>query len=165
MIAASVVNGGGLEVRRLQDVVVSLIPWRAAIGSFGPDGWEMAEAVAEFDSGQLGLSPEEREEDGDVVEEAGPDDDGVVESEYDKLDVPGTVRKDVVDVTATPVLVASLAVLLRFCASRRICSSCSISDSRIASITMSFWVLVEWSKVGNANSHLLDLDQLGPTPD
>jgi len=26
MIAASVVNGGGLEVRRLQDVVVSLIP-------------------------------------------------------------------------------------------------------------------------------------------
>jgi hypothetical protein len=125
----------------------------------------MAEAVAEFDSGQLGLSPEEREDDGDVVEEAGPDDDGVVESEYDKLDVPGTVRKDVDDVTAAAVLVALLAVLLRFCASRRIWSSCSNSDSRIASITMSFWVSVKWSKVCHTDSRPLDLDQLGPTPD
>jgi hypothetical protein len=41
----------------------------------------MTEAVAKFDGGQLGLSSEEREDDGDVVEEAGTDDDGVVESE------------------------------------------------------------------------------------
>ena len=80
--ADSVVNGGGLDVRRLQDVVVSLIRWRAPMGSPGPDGGELVGAdVTEFDSGRLGVSPEERDDDGDTVEETGAEDDGLIESE------------------------------------------------------------------------------------